>query len=860
METPVQKSIRRVIAGSHDDEDIWEIVTAWNHHKLFLVSGFKSAICMTITKYFLGLRRIFLTYVLREKGVVSGKEIIVYGANARIIENLISEYLDNSIDNLVDRVRRRCRKEIQNSYNKVLLLNQKQVESEELYVETYLFERIIGKYVASISSLLEDFSLEENRLAMIGKIKKSPGLLTAERYGKLVILGKPGSGKSIFLQRLAIACSKEIFHPELIPILIELRDINDLNQFDIEELLHQKFRLNDRLQTRHILDTGRVLLLLDGLDEISDQARQKVQICIRRFSRAYYKNRVILTCRTQVVEQILDGFEYAEMADFIPQQVEIFVKKWFTAFTESPQQGTFLAETFIQKLWHPNNRQTAEIVVTPVLLSLACWIFQDLQDFPKDRTDLYERGVNLLLKQWDERRGIHRQFGSLTYRELSVEDKKHFLGYIALCKFKKKQFVLFEQREIQNYISDYLKISSEESQAILVTAEAQHGLLIERASQIYSFSHLTFQEYFAAIALCKLNNWQDVINHFSQRRWYPILSMLFSLYNADDSAQKMKAEIDNLLADDLAIQGFLKWLNDKTQLIKTPYRSAALRAFYFVVETSLNTNKYSIEYNYILIYALTLIRALILDLAPSLERIKDIDSFFTVDLKNNLDRVLDRILSQTLTYGNIDQSGDRALARSALIVPLLYRILIDDLTHAIQFSKTLDLELKGRLQELKKQLPHPSWKDRDILKRWWEMQGLKWTEQLREVLVERRNIGHNWQFNKSQKQLLQRFYDANKLLISCLKLKNAKVSLDVRQKIEESLFLPMTLVEEGGKKSSKTIPNSKTETRKNNAHPERSEPAIGGRLITVSGDAPNSISITGDNNQVTVVKNSSDCP
>ena len=37
-----------------------------------------------------------------------------------------------------------------------------------------------------------------------------------------------------------------------------------------------------------------------------------------------------------------------------------------------------------------------------------------------------------------------------------------------------------------------------DSEVVLKALEAQHGLLVERARGIYSFSHLTFQEYFTA--------------------------------------------------------------------------------------------------------------------------------------------------------------------------------------------------------------------------------------------------------------------------------------------------------------------------------------------------------------------------
>jgi predicted NACHT family NTPase len=62
-------------------------------------------------------------------------------------------------------------------------------------------------------------------------------------------------------------------------------------------------------------------------------------------------------------------------------------------------------------------------------------------------------------------------------------------------------------------------------------------------------------------------------------------------------------------------------------------------------------------------------------------------------------------------------------------------------------------------------------------------------EKFRSLIIKYRNIGHNWQFNDSQKQLLQQYYEANELLIDCLN-SGCNVSPEVREEIEETLLLP----------------------------------------------------------------------
>lgn len=82
-------------------------------------------------------------------------------------------------------------------------------------------------------------------------------------------------------------------------------------------------------------------------------------------------------------------------------------------------------------------------------------------------------------------------------------------------------------------------------------------------------------------------------------------------------------------------------------------------------------------------------------------------------------------------------------------------------------------------------------KNRDHYKQGWQANGTAWTEQLRAALIEHRNIGHDWQFSRAQKELLNQYYDSNQLLVDCLN-SDCYVSREVRAEIEETLLLPMS--------------------------------------------------------------------
>ncbi|MBC6422118.1 MAG: hypothetical protein GDA43_17375 [Hormoscilla sp. SP5CHS1] len=60
-------------------------------------------------------------------------------------------------------------------------------------------------------------------------------------------------------------------------------------------------------------------------------------------------------------------------------------------------------------------------------------------------------------------------------------------------------------------------------------------------------------------------------------------------------------------------------------------------------------------------------------------------------------------------------------------------------------------------------------------------------------MIKYRNIGYDWDFyyNYEQQKLLEKYYDANNLLVDCLN-SDCYVSREVRQEIEDTLLLPIS--------------------------------------------------------------------
>jgi predicted NACHT family NTPase len=698
------------------------------------------------------------------------------------------------IDTLVKQVREKVSADIQKRCGWMRVLDMTQpIGLNDIYTEVNILEKITGCRRLEIGQLLEKCNPEDFERFGLNQVveKRVPGLAAVEKYSKLMILGKPGAGKTTFLKRIAIQCKLGQFLADHVAIFITLKDFAEApHQPNLLQYINDQFVINDisHLEiTKTLLRQGRVIVLLDGLDEVKQAHNDRVSKEIRNFSTQYDANYFVITCRIASKEYTFEQFTEVEVADFDDKQIAEFATKWFK--NKEPKK----AEHFIQKL--QGNQRIKELATNPLLLTLLCLLFGETTDFPSNRAELYEEGIEVLLKKWDGTRSIER---TQVYRRLSLKRKEDLLSKIALETFVDCNY-FFKERLVEEYMSDYIQNLPDaqtdpealllDSKAVLKSIEAQHGLLVERARGIYSFSHLTFHEFFTAREIKERSALGSLVEHITDKRWQEVFLLTTALMlNANDLVVLMKQKIDSLLAIDGKLQEFLVWLDEKARSVDTPYKPVAVRAFY-----TLDLRDY--------------IHFLDRNLSWELARYHEpaIDPDFERDYDDWIQQLQER---EAFEFWNDDSESnnstlnpserDRTPFNWDLAVDFdLDQILAQDLNSAnfeslttqLEFAilHVLDSQLRQKLQSLHTQLSASvinNWED------WMQENGHVWTEQLRKVIIEHRNIGHDWQFNDDQRKLLQQYYDANKLLVDCLN-SECYVSRSVRQEIEDTLLLPV---------------------------------------------------------------------
>lgn len=470
--------------------------------------------------------------------------------------------------------------ELKNLYGTTTVLGKAApIPLEGIFSDVYILDEPSAFRRFKIEELTSDPTALERgnkRIDGVALVKKSESV-------RLFILGKPGAGKTTFLKYLVGKATEGEINKT--PIFVSLKEWADskadllpfiYTQFDIcgfpkaEEFVHQ------------ILTDGTAIVLFDGLDEVKQEDEQRVKTIaqLRDFTHKYNRTQCLITCRIAATSYLFDKFTYVELADFTNEQINIYVNKWF-------QGQSIKRNRFFKEFEKAENKSLQELARTPLLLSLICLTFDSTMSFPNRRVDLYEEAVETLLKKWDAAREIQRDE---IYRGLSTNRKRYMFARIAARSFSDNNYFLSERKlaaEIVAYLAklpDALPATDIDGVAVLKTIEAQHGIFSERAKQIYSFAHLTFQEYFTARYMTTNGRaLQELITaqHIADPRWREVLILTASLL--DDAAIYMdlfQQAIDNFIIDDDEICNFLNYIDAKASSVRGNNDSTRLRAFY----------------------------------------------------------------------------------------------------------------------------------------------------------------------------------------------------------------------------------------------------------------------------------------
>ena len=450
------------------------------------------------------------------------------------------------------------------------------VPLEQIYTGVRFLDGLsIGRF-ASIETLEQGFRKKARRFQQ-HECRLEDGITVANEHPFLMVLGGPGAGKSTFLRRVGIEALKGKrgqFQHERIPVMLELK------RFDSEEMDWEllKKAISEEFGAvgfdfsadfvEEALKQGKLLILLDGLDEVPKVNQDKVAQAIQNFASRYNKerqgNRVIASCRIAASRSGFTNFTDIELADFDDEQIQQFITNWFYSDLD---QATKVAEKCWNLLNEGNYKSAKELAQTPLLLTFLCVVYDRTQSFPANRATLYRKALDILLEEWAAEKRIRHES---IYDGLNTELEKILLAEIAYRGFVEDR-LFFTREELVVQIQKFLEDSVDkpkylDGKAVLTAIAVQQGILTERAEDIYSFSHLTVQEYLTAQYLSQNQSvlTKVISKHLTEEHWREVLLLVPSLLpNADDLLERMQM-IAQQRVDIPKWQALLTWASKAT--------------------------------------------------------------------------------------------------------------------------------------------------------------------------------------------------------------------------------------------------------------------------------------------------------
>ena len=338
-----------------------------------------------------------------------------------------------------------------------------------------------------IAKLEEDYRKGQDRRFQDKKCRSQDGIIVAvadeNRY--LMVLGNPGAGKSTFLRRLGLEAfngESGRFKHNLIPVVLELKQFNREN-VDLIGALAEEFKNfgfpPSKEFTEKLLENGKLLVLLDGLDEVPKEFTNSVMNQIDKLVTQYKENRFIASCRIAAYRSNLQhDFKVIELADFDDNQIEQFITNWFSSDLDNQ---TSTAEKCWNLLNQDSNKSAKELAQTPLLLTFLCLVYSRQQNFPPNRSRLYKKALDILLEEWAAEKRIPQEE---IYEGFHTELEKEMLAEIAYSNFVDDK-LFFEEQELITSIRDFLAKTNNinnskiiDCKKILNAITAQQGILV----------------------------------------------------------------------------------------------------------------------------------------------------------------------------------------------------------------------------------------------------------------------------------------------------------------------------------------------------------------------------------------------
>lgn len=389
------------------------------------------------------------------------------------------------------------------------------------------------------------------------KERQAVGLVVSE-YSRLALLAAPGGGKSTLIKRLAVAYADPDRRGEIpddlpqrdwLPLFFRCRELRGLARGSFAELieaLSQRESVRQhaavfRAYVDQALLAGRILLLVDGLDEISDPGDRAAFVCTLRTALQAYPNiAIIVTSREagfrHVAAHLAPVCTRATLSPFNGGDIRRLSVAWHREVVGDTEKVRSDAEQLATIIVQSD--RIKRLAVNPLLLTTLLLVKRWVGSLPTRRSVLYGKAVEVLLMTWNTE----------GHEPIPEEEALPQLCYVASAmmldgvqKISRPRLasLLQEARNalptelgyVKGTVDEFIhRVEDRSSLLMMAGHDVEDGRLVE----FFEFRHLTFQEYLTARAM--IEGWhpgrteRDTLvsvlkPHFDKEDWREVIPL-----------------------------------------------------------------------------------------------------------------------------------------------------------------------------------------------------------------------------------------------------------------------------------------------------------------------------------------------